>query len=198
MDNKWQGLTIEEVREKINAASEHAAAGKYYVRVAERREMGACGDEYRDTLVFDSEGDFLDYLKNAWLPRVAAEKGGLQEEGKIKSLADYFENPDITLGPEAASGIKELDESIGKEPVGSIIEKFNSIFRPGHPYFWIITAGSLEQVVRYMGETDDFGEKREEEDEYDAVKLAAAGKFDENNPEHIEMAKEFFERSMYA
>ena len=198
--NRWKNISREQYGQVQLDASQYAAEGKYYARIGERHERGCCADESTGVLVFDSATDFINYLGDCFLPRIIAERTGVEIGKVMGSVEDYLKEAEEDLRAQVSRLKANIDNCVAKGnytpvEIKAITADFTEIFSNDNPQFWISGTGNLKEIIENMIKVDNWGSNRDEIDEEiledEAVKLVQAGKFEEKRAAHLKLAKEF-------
>jgi len=207
------------VRDKWRALLEQGQAGCCFDldRLAPNRfcvaysdvggESMACYSEVKVLGFFDDAQDFLGFLRHAEIPRVLDYDTGINRE-PFPDVADGYL---LDLEDEPRNKVDRIlaliDRSlrspmISGSELSTIRDEFNEAFSSTNPSVQILAWGSLADVLSSDHLEEEFEEamvEEEEEDEDDRPGtmfkgLLDTGEFDENNDEHLALARGFLER----
>lgn len=203
LKNRWRGL-LEQGEGACNFDLEKLTPGRFCVLYSDVGGSMACHSAIEVVGFFEDARDFLSFLRFAEIPRVLDFDTGTNRD-PFPDVADAYL---LDYGGEQRDGIDRLIGLIDRSLKGEMIsaselclvrDVFNEIFHATNPQVEIMAWGSLAEILR----SDDLQEAFEEavEEEMDEKlstlrTLLDADEFDENDEEHLALARGFVERSI--
>jgi len=170
--------------------------GKFCVHLADcGGESMASVSEIETTGFFDSGLDFLGFLRFAEVPRILDEDTQTYQQ-PFPAVADfYLEKYETDQREQIDQLLGQIDKcliswTVTKEVVSNVLNDFNSTFMSTNPEVQLLSWGSVSETLTspYFKEADE-----DQEVPPELQKLLDTSKFDEDNIDHLALAREFFE-----
>lgn len=183
--------------------------GKFCMHISDSGGQMPCVSSVEVTGFLDSARDALAYMRFAEIPHILEWDSGIRSEEPLKSAESYLSNYDPADAKQILELLALIDSALASDEVTSdmflqITELFNQTFEDTNPSFQILAWGSLTELLSdpYFSEVLDDAEDGGEEDDLQSFKvlsdLLASDQFDENNEEHLSLAREFLESRFVA
>jgi len=203
--DKWRAL-LEQGKAGCSFDLERLAPGGFCLAYSDAGGSMACCSSVVVVGIFDDAKDFLGFLRFAELPRILDYASG--DYRAVPNVADSYI---LGLADETRTKVDWLLGLIDRalrapmilnSDLSTIFGKFNEALNDTNPSVQILAWGSLVDVLAadHLQEALEEGMLDEvDEDEQPCTELKAlldASEFDENNDEHLALARGFLEQSV--
>jgi len=192
---KWERL-VEQGKANDCFSPEQLTPGKFCIHLVDSGgESMACMSNVETTGFFDSMQDLLAYLRFAAIPHILDWDTHTNKE-PLPAVADayllkYKNNKRAQIDRLLGLIDKALiSETVSTQELAIILDTFNATFLNTNPEVQLLAWGCVSETLTapYFNEAD-------EDEEIPAAlrKLLDNGRFNENNPKHLIMARDYFE-----
>ena len=170
--------------------------GKFCVHLADcGGESMASVSEIETTGYFDSELDFLGYLRFSEIPRILDFDTNTNKE-PFPGVADsYLEKYETDQREQIDRLLGLIDKAliggaVSTQELAIVLDSFNASFVGKNPEVQLLAWGTVAETLNspYFKEADE-----DQEVPPELQKLLDTSKFDEDNVNHLELAREYFE-----
>ena len=204
--DKWR-RRLEQGTASHDFGLDELAPAKFCVLYSDCGSSGACCSANELIGVFEDPRDFLGFLRFAEIPRVLDFYTGTSRE-PVPGIADSYlldleegaerDRIDNLLGLLDRSLKLPKGEMIPVSELSAVCDQFNISFEGTNPSVQILARGTLAEVLASDRFEEAFEEEMDEDEKPSTVlkTLLDADEFDENNKEHLALARGFLERSI--
>lgn len=203
LKTRWS--KVRQTREVDNFDYSLLEPGKFCVHMCDEGGQMPCRTIVEATGFFDNAKDALAFYRFAEIPRILHWDRRIRED-RIVEAEFYLLNYDVESSKYLEELLELIDDAIvsedlTKELLSDIREKYNDFFCETEPENQIFAWGSLGEILRAScfdeGFVEDLEEEAKEGEDMSSTalkELMDTGAFDENNSEHLELARGFLER----